>query len=118
MRRLESSRDETSLPLNPPSTPTPVHALQSPRPPPSTRSKVHALPRPPPSVFRADPTDPSHRALDDIQASIRELKFYRDNIFIPLEPVQERTAGQGEGNSVAPAVPAFPAVPVVRKTDM
>jgi len=28
----------------------------------------------------------THRALDDIQASIRELKFYRDNIFIPLEP--------------------------------
>jgi len=24
-------------------------------------------------------------ALDDIQASIRELKFYRENIFIPLE---------------------------------
>ncbi|WVN88342.1 uncharacterized protein L203_103547 [Cryptococcus depauperatus CBS 7841] len=30
--------------------------------------------------------DCSHRALQDIQGSIRELKFYRDNIFIPLEP--------------------------------
>ncbi|WVR06948.1 hypothetical protein IAU60_003984 [Kwoniella sp. DSM 27419] len=27
----------------------------------------------------------AHRALDDIQASIDELKFFRDNIFIPME---------------------------------
>ncbi|OWZ60163.1 oligoribonuclease [Cryptococcus neoformans c45] len=32
-------------------------------------------------------TECSHRALDDIRASIQELKFYRDNIFLPLEPV-------------------------------
>ena len=30
----------------------------------------------------------NHSALDDIQASIRELEFYRDNIFIPLESTQ------------------------------
>jgi oligoribonuclease len=30
------------------------------------------------------------RALDDIEASIAELKFYRDNIFIPLEPRKEK----------------------------
>lgn len=30
------------------------------------------------------------RALDDIRGSMRELKFYRDNLFIPLEPVSER----------------------------
>ncbi|CAD6588160.1 MAG: hypothetical protein TREMPRED_004946 [Tremellales sp. Tagirdzhanova-0007] len=32
-------------------------------------------------------TEPTHRALDDIRASIRELEFYRNNIFLPLEPV-------------------------------
>jgi hypothetical protein len=30
------------------------------------------------------------RALDDIRGSMRELKFYRDNLFIPIEPVSER----------------------------
>ncbi|RXK37080.1 oligoribonuclease [Tremella mesenterica] len=33
----------------------------------------------------------AHRALDDIQGSIRELKFYRDHIFPPLEPVPYST---------------------------
>ncbi|KAK8864492.1 hypothetical protein IAR55_001742 [Kwoniella newhampshirensis] len=28
----------------------------------------------------------AHRALDDIRASIRELAFYREKIFIPVEP--------------------------------
>jgi len=37
----------------------------------------------------------SHRALDDIRASINELQFYRDRAFLP----------------VAPGVPAVPAVP-------
>lgn len=31
---------------------------------------------------------PLYRALDDIQASIRELKDYRDRIFKPVEPVR------------------------------
>ncbi|KAF9526635.1 ribonuclease H-like domain-containing protein [Crepidotus variabilis] len=31
------------------------------------------------------PLDTSHRALDDIQGSIRELQWYRDNIFIKNE---------------------------------
>jgi len=36
--------------------------------------------------LRARTNEISHRALDDIRASINELKFYRDSIFIPLEP--------------------------------
>ncbi|WWC89231.1 uncharacterized protein L201_004149 [Kwoniella dendrophila CBS 6074] len=32
----------------------------------------------------------SHRALDDIKASIEELKFYRETIFIPIEPKASR----------------------------
>ncbi|KZT01462.1 ribonuclease H-like protein [Laetiporus sulphureus 93-53] len=34
----------------------------------------------------------THRALDDIQASIRELQWYRKNIFIPRERTQSQTA--------------------------
>ncbi|WVQ99590.1 hypothetical protein IAU59_006726 [Kwoniella sp. CBS 9459] len=33
----------------------------------------------------------SHRALDDIQASIDELMFYREKIFIPLEQTPSRS---------------------------
>lgn len=35
------------------------------------------------------------RALDDIKGSIRELKWYRDHIFIPVEPLKpaKRTSG-------------------------
>jgi hypothetical protein len=29
-------------------------------------------------------------ALDDIRASISELKYYRDNVFPPLEPRREK----------------------------
>ncbi|WWD03092.1 hypothetical protein V865_001138 [Kwoniella europaea PYCC6329] len=32
----------------------------------------------------------AHRALDDIKASIAELKFYQEKIFIPVEPKPER----------------------------
>lgn len=39
------------------------------------------------------------RALDDIRASIQELKFYRDNIFLPLEPVTDgRTSTSQQEN--------------------
>ncbi|KLT45422.1 putative RNA exonuclease, partial [Cutaneotrichosporon oleaginosum] len=34
---------------------------------------------------RARKTESSHRALDDIQASINELRFYQKNIFVPIE---------------------------------
>ena len=37
-------------------------------------------------------TESSHRALDDIQASINELKFYRDNIFVPIEDESQKPA--------------------------
>ncbi|TFY70421.1 hypothetical protein EVG20_g2582 [Dentipellis fragilis] len=33
----------------------------------------------------------SHRALDDIRGSIRELQWYRDNIFVPPEALQSPT---------------------------
>ncbi|WWD17201.1 hypothetical protein CI109_101639 [Kwoniella shandongensis] len=46
--------------------------------------------------------DIAHRALDDIKASISELEFYRENIFIPVEP---SSAASEESN-----------VPVERKT--
>lgn len=39
-------------------------------------------------------------ALDDIKASIAELKFYRDNIFIPLEP-REPKKPKTDGPSAA-----------------
>jgi len=32
------------------------------------------------------------RALDDIRASIRELKFYQDTIFKPVEPVRNKAS--------------------------
>ncbi|PIL33383.1 hypothetical protein GSI_04003 [Ganoderma sinense ZZ0214-1] len=40
----------------------------------------------------ASPKEPAHRALDDIQGSIRELKWYRENLFLPpsLAPVVEQ----------------------------
>jgi hypothetical protein len=38
--------------------------------------------------------------LDDIRASIRELKFYQENIFIPLEPLERKSEGEGEGADV------------------
>ncbi|WVQ72450.1 hypothetical protein IAR50_002002 [Cryptococcus sp. DSM 104548] len=31
----------------------------------------------------------AHRALDDIQASIEELVYYREHIFVPVEPLVE-----------------------------
>ncbi|ORX35796.1 ribonuclease H-like domain-containing protein [Kockovaella imperatae] len=36
----------------------------------------------------------AHRALDDIRGSIRELKFYQENIFIPLEPPKDKSKQQ------------------------
>jgi len=40
--------------------------------------------------------------LDDIQASIRELKFYREHIFIPVEPVSAKEeAATGEARKTA-----------------
>lgn len=30
-------------------------------------------------------------ALDDIKASINELKYYRDNVFPPIEPRREKS---------------------------
>lgn len=32
----------------------------------------------------------AYRALDDIRGSMRELKFYRDNLFIPIEPRKDK----------------------------
>jgi len=39
------------------------------------------------------------RALDDIKASISELKYYRDNVFPPLEPprMKEEPSEESEG---------------------
>lgn len=39
------------------------------------------------------------RALDDIKASISELKYYRDNVFPPLEPprTKEEPSEESEG---------------------
>lgn len=37
-----------------------------------------------PSIFAVAPLKrSSHRAMDDIKESINELKYYRDNIFVP-----------------------------------
>ncbi|KAI0741192.1 ribonuclease H-like protein [Earliella scabrosa] len=43
------------------------------------------------SNARKQPQEPAHRALDDIEGSIRELKWYRENLFLPpsLGPVVE-----------------------------
>ncbi|KAI0753058.1 oligoribonuclease [Daedaleopsis nitida] len=40
---------------------------------------------------RASPQEPAHRALDDIQGSIRELEWYRKHLFMPpnLAPTVE-----------------------------
>jgi len=40
------------------------------------------------------------RALDDIKASIAELKFYRDNVFIPLEAPREKETPSEESEGV------------------
>lgn len=37
----------------------------------------------------------SHRALDDIRESIREMAYYRDNVFVAAQPKAEDTAGAG-----------------------
>jgi hypothetical protein len=39
-------------------------------------------------------------ALDDIKASISELKFYRDNIFPPLEPPRSKEEPSEESEGV------------------
>ena len=41
----------------------------------------------------------TNRALDDIKASISELKYYRDNVFPPLEPprTKEEPSEESEG---------------------
>ncbi|WWC70092.1 uncharacterized protein I206_104039 [Kwoniella pini CBS 10737] len=42
-------------------------------------------------------TESAHRALDDIKASIEELKFYRETIFIPVEnPTKRGTTPENE----------------------
>jgi hypothetical protein len=33
-----------------------------------------------------------HSALDDIRASIRELKFYQETIFKPVEPISTKAS--------------------------
>ena len=43
-------------------------------------------------VSRPPAASLTRRALDDIQASINELKFYREHIFQPVEPVEEASA--------------------------
>ena len=41
-----------------------------------------------PTVDAGRPTKQgNHRALDDIRASIEELRFYRSNVFVPVTPV-------------------------------
>lgn len=37
----------------------------------------------------------SHRALDDIRESIREMAYYRDNVFVAAQPKAEDTAATG-----------------------
>jgi oligoribonuclease len=49
--------------------------------------------------------DSMHRALDDIQASVAELRFYRQHVFVPVAPVVPVAA-------VGPVVPAAAVVPV------
>src|ERR1700712_2055029 len=41
-----------------------------------------------PSVYKKRPDKKeTHRALDDIRESIEEMRFYRDHMLLPLEPV-------------------------------
>ncbi|TFK44879.1 ribonuclease H-like protein [Crucibulum laeve] len=47
----------------------------------------------------------SHRALDDIRGSIRELQWYRKNIFVPSEPPAQAAASS---RSVSPKSPQSP----------
>lgn len=38
-----------------------------------------------PDIYaKAPPKQGSHRALEDIKESIRELQFYREHIFVPV----------------------------------
>jgi hypothetical protein len=39
-------------------------------------------------------------ALDDIKASINELKYYRDNVFPPVEPRREKSDKSEEAEGV------------------
>ena len=41
-----------------------------------------------------------NRALDDIRASINELKYYRDNVFPPLEPRREKSEKSTDAEGV------------------
>jgi hypothetical protein len=101
-RTGESAHRSAPVPLSIPA-PIPVHSpsltLSSPYSRPMIRKRVELMPR----------------ALDDIKASISELKFYRDNIFIPQEARETRdpkgessesTSGSGSGTTTAPQVRA------------
>lgn len=40
-----------------------------------------------PAVYKATPIKAAgHRALDDVRESVNELLFYRDHVFVPLQP--------------------------------
>jgi oligoribonuclease len=61
-----------------------------------------------PSVYKKRPDKmESHRALDDIRESIEEMRFYRDNMLLPLEPV----APEPNFTPDAPAAPSAPGAP-------
>lgn len=62
--------------------------------------------------LRSRSKEASHRALDDIQASIRELKFYRDNIFVPPESPPQPKLEMNNPDEVE----AEGKEPIVRKT--
>lgn len=47
-----------------------------------------------------DWADSGCRALDDIKASIRELQFYREHIFIPADEAEAKYGSKGETEGV------------------
>jgi oligoribonuclease len=49
-----------------------------------------------PAVDRARPTKQgTHRALDDVRESINELRYYREQVFVPAAPTPAATAPAG-----------------------
>ena len=55
-----------------------------------------------PEVLASVPRkDAGHRALDDITESINELRFYRDNVFLPIDGTDE----QGTDDNAVDAAP-------------
>ena len=66
----------------------------------------------PRAYFASPPKHGGHRALADIKESIRELRYYRDTVFVPPPGPDSATARQiaaryiGEGRPAGPVQPA------------